>query len=65
LFAHAPASVALNTSTIYLGHAIGSAVGAKVVAENALLWLTPAGALFVAVVIGLTLLASALKRRRR
>ena len=46
LFAHAPAlapaSVALNTSTIYLGQAIGSAVGAKLVAENALLWLTPA-----------------------
>ncbi|MGE0238929.1 MAG: MFS transporter [Parvibaculaceae bacterium] len=68
LIAHAPAlasaSVALNTSTIYLGQAIGSAVGAKLVAERALQWLTPAGALFAAAAIGLTLLASRLTRRR-
>jgi DHA1 family inner membrane transport protein len=67
LIAHAPAlasaSVALNTSTIYLGQAIGAAVGAKLVAENALLWLTPAGAVFAALAIGLTLLANALTRR--
>jgi predicted MFS family arabinose efflux permease len=69
LMAHEPslasASIALNTSTIYLGQAIGSAVGSKLVAEQALTWLTPAGSLFAAVAIGLTLLASALDRRRR
>jgi predicted MFS family arabinose efflux permease len=68
LIAHAPAlasaSVALNTSTIYLGQAIGSAVGSTLVADHALKWLTPAGSLFAATAIGLTLLASALDRRR-
>ncbi|MGE0007915.1 MAG: MFS transporter [Parvibaculaceae bacterium] len=68
LIAHAPAlasaSVALNTSTIYLGQAIGSAVGARLVAAHALSWLSPTGALFVAAAIGLTLLASARTRRR-
>jgi len=69
LFAHAPAlasaSVALNTSTIYLGQAIGAAVGGKIVAERALIWLTPAGALFAVAAIGLTLLASRLTQRRQ
>jgi DHA1 family inner membrane transport protein len=69
LIAHAPAlasaSVALNTSTIYLGQAIGAGVGATLVAEQALLWLTPAASLFAVAAIGLTLLASALARRRR
>jgi DHA1 family inner membrane transport protein len=68
LIAHAPAlasaSVALNTSTIYLGQAIGAAVGAKLVAQNALLWLTPAGMVFAAAAIVLTLTASALTKRR-
>jgi DHA1 family inner membrane transport protein len=68
LIAHAPqlasASVALNTSTIYLGQAIGAGVGAKLVAEHALVWLTPAGTVFAALAIGLTLLASVLSRRR-
>jgi DHA1 family inner membrane transport protein len=69
LIAHAPAlasaSVALNTSTIYLGQAIGSGVGAKLVAGHALVWLTPAGAIFAAAAIGLTVLASWLTRRRK
>jgi DHA1 family inner membrane transport protein len=69
LIAHAPAlasaSVALNTSTIYLGQAIGSGVGAKLVADRALAWLTPAGAIFAAAAIGLTVLASWLTRRRK
>ncbi|MGH8429905.1 MAG: MFS transporter, partial [Solimonas sp.] len=68
LFAHAPAlasaSVALNTSTIYLGQAIGAAVGGKIVAERALVWLTPTASLFAVAAIGLTLLASRLTRRR-
>ena len=68
LIAHAPAlasaSVALNTSTIYLGQAIGAAVGAKLVADRALIWLTPAGSLFAVAAVGLTLLASRLTRRR-
>ena len=61
----ASASVALNTSTIYLGQAIGAAVGAKIVAEHALVWLTPAGIIFAILAIGLTILATALTRRRR
>ena len=69
LIAHAPAlasaSVALNTSTIYLGQAIGAAVGARIVADQALLWLTPAGAIFAALAIGFTLAASGLDRRRK
>lgn len=69
LIAHAPAlasaSVALNTSTIYLGQAIGAAVGARIVADQALRWLTPAGAIFAALAIGFTLAASGLDRRRK
>jgi predicted MFS family arabinose efflux permease len=69
LMAHVPAlasaSVALNTSTIYLGQAVGSGVGSTLVADQALEWLTPVGSLFAAAAIGLTLTASALDRRRR
>lgn len=69
LIAHAPAlasaSVALNTSTIYLGQAIGAAVGARLVADNALLWLTPSGLLFAAAAVCLTVLATGLAKRGR
>jgi predicted MFS family arabinose efflux permease len=69
LIARAPtlaaASVALNPSTIYLGQAIGSGVGAQLVANHALSWLTPAGAVFCAAAIGLSLVAGAMMRRRR
>jgi MFS transporter, DHA1 family, inner membrane transport protein len=69
LMVHAPAlasaSIALNTSTIYLGQAVGSAVGSTLVADHALRWLTPAGSIFAAAAIALTLIASALDRRRR
>jgi len=68
LIAHAPAlasaSVALNTSTIYLGQAIGAAVGGKLVARHALEWLTPAGAVFAALASALTIAATWLARRR-
>lgn len=68
LIAHAPAlasaSVALNTSTMYLGQAIGAGVGAKIVAAGLLPWLTPAACVFAVVAIILTLLASRLDRRR-
>ncbi|WP_119390461.1 MFS transporter [Taklimakanibacter lacteus] len=68
LIAHAPAlasaSVALNTSTIYLGQAIGAGVGAKIVAEHLLAWLTPVGSLFAALAIVFTLIASRFDRRR-
>ena len=69
LIAHAPAlasaSVALNTSTIYLGQAIGAGVGAKLIAQHALTWLTPVASLFAVAAIGLTLTATRLDRRRR
>jgi predicted MFS family arabinose efflux permease len=69
LMVHAPAlasaSIALNTSTIYLGQAVGAAVGSTLVAEHVLEWLTPVGALFAAAAVGFTRLASALDKRRR
>ncbi len=69
LIAHAPAlasaSVALNTSTIYLGQAIGAGVGGRFVAQHALTWLTPVASLFAVGAIGLTLIASRLARKGR
>src|SRR4029079_19034803 len=68
LIAHAPAlasaSVALNTSTIYLGQAVGAGVGGRIVVEHLLTWLTPVGAIFAALAIALTVAASRLDRRR-
>jgi predicted MFS family arabinose efflux permease len=68
LIAHAPAlasaSVALNTSTIYLGQAVGAGVGGRIVVEHLLSWLTPVGAIFAALAIALTIAASRLDRRR-
>jgi DHA1 family inner membrane transport protein len=68
LIAHAPAlasaSVALNTSTMYLGQAIGTGVGSQLVALNQLAWLTPAACAFAVFAIVLTLTASRLNRRR-
>lgn len=69
LITHAPAlasaSVALNTSTIYLGQAIGAATGAKLIAEKALTALAPVAASFLILAIALTLLADKLTRGRR
>jgi predicted MFS family arabinose efflux permease len=69
LITHAPelasASVALNTSTIYLGQAVGAGVGGKLVAGHQLSWLTPAAAVFALSAIALTMLASQLDRRRQ
>ncbi len=69
LITHAPAlasaSVALNTSTIYLGQAIGAATGAKLIAEKALTALAPVAACFLILAIALTLLADKLTRGRR
>jgi len=60
----AAASVALNTSTIYLGQAIGAATGARLIAHHELLYLAPVAALFLILAIALSLLAGRLTRRR-
>lgn len=61
LIVHAPAlasaSVALNTSTIYLGQAIGAATGARLIANHELTHLAPVAAVFLILAIALTLLA--------
>lgn len=60
----AAASVALNTSTIYLGQAIGAATGARLMAGQALVWLAPVAASFLILAIALSLLAGRLTRHR-
>lgn len=60
----ASASVALNTSTIYLGQAIGAATGARLIAEKALTALAPVAACFLILAIALTLLADRFSRRK-
>lgn len=45
--AHASASVALNTSVLYLGQAVGVGVGSTLVEANAGAWLGPAGLAFI------------------
>ncbi|HTN95729.1 MAG TPA: MFS transporter, partial [Nordella sp.] len=60
----ASASVALNTSTIYLGQAIGAATGAKLIAGKAFIALAPVAACFLILAIALTLLADRFSRRR-
>lgn len=61
----ASASVALNTSTIYLGQAIGAATGARLIASHELTHLAPVAAIFLTLAITLTVFADRLGRRRR
>ena len=53
----ASASIALNSSAIYLGQACGAVIGAAVINEAGLGGLSVAGALFLAAAIGVSLLA--------
>ena len=57
---HASASVALNTSVLYLGQALGVAVGSFLVEADAGAWLAPSGL----ILIGVALLASVTAWRR-
>jgi predicted MFS family arabinose efflux permease len=57
---HASASVALNTSVLYLGQALGVAAGSALVEIGASAWLGPAGLAFII----LALLASFTAWRR-
>lgn len=62
--AFASASIALNTSCIYLGQAIGSAAGGGFIAGGALKWLPlAASAVMAAAVLG-SILADRITRRR-
>lgn len=58
----ASASVALNTSFLYLGQAVGSATGAHLIERHQHVWLGPVGALFMTAAIGLS--ATAWRRFR-
>lgn len=50
----APALMALNTSAIYLGQAIGAASGGVLVANSGFTWLSPVGVLWMLVAIALS-----------
>lgn len=50
----APALMALNTSAIYLGQAIGAASGGVLVAHSGFGWLSPVGVLWMLVAIALS-----------
>lgn len=50
----APALMALNTSAIYLGQAVGAASGGVLVAQSGFTWLSPVGVLWMLVAIALS-----------
>lgn len=54
----APALMALNTSAIYLGQAIGAASGGVLVASSGFTWLSPVGVLWMLVAIALSVWAA-------
>lgn len=58
----APALMALNTSAIYLGQAIGAASGGVLVARSGFTWLSPVGVLWMAAAIALSAWAAARSR---
>ena len=61
----APALMALNTSAIYLGQAIGAASGGVLLAQSGYSWLSGVGVLWMAVAIALSAWAAARARRPR
>ncbi len=61
----APALMALNTSAIYLGQAIGAASGGLLVAHSGFTWLSPVGVLWMAAAIALSIWAAARSGTRR
>ncbi len=58
----APALMALNTSAIYLGQAVGAASGGLLVAASGFTWLSPVGVLWMAAAIALSAWAAARSR---
>ena len=58
----APALMALNTSAIYLGQAIGAASGGVLLAASGFTWLSPVGVLWMAAAIALSSWAAARSR---
>jgi predicted MFS family arabinose efflux permease len=59
----APALMALNTSAIYLGQAVGAASGGVLVAHSGFAWLSPVGVLWMITAIALSAWAGARSRR--
>ncbi len=58
----APALMALNTSAIYLGQAIGAASGGLLVAASGFTWLSPVGVVWMLAAIALSAWAAARSR---
>lgn len=58
----APALMALNTSAIYLGQAIGAASGGVLLAASGFTWLSPVGVLWMGAAIALSAWAAARSR---
>lgn len=58
----APALMALNTSAIYLGQAVGAASGGVLLAHSGFTWLSPLGVLWMLVAIALSSWATARSR---
>ncbi|MGD9832572.1 MAG: MFS transporter [Piscinibacter sp.] len=61
----APALMALNTSAIYLGQAVGAASGGVLVASSGFTWLSPVGVLWMLVAIALSAWATRRMRAAR
>ncbi len=58
----APALMALNTSAIYLGQAVGAASGGVLLTHSGFTWLSPVGVLWMLVAIALSTWATARSR---
>jgi predicted MFS family arabinose efflux permease len=58
----APASVALNSSGIYVGQAIGAAAGGWLLAHDAIVWMNWVGLVLTGVAIALSLVADRMQR---
>lgn len=61
----APAMMALNTSAIYLGQAVGAASGGVLVASSGFTWLSPVGVLWMLAAIALSAWATRRMRAAR
>jgi predicted MFS family arabinose efflux permease len=59
-----PASVALNSSGIYVGQAIGAAAGGWLLAHDAIVWMNWVGLVLTGVAIALSLAADRMQRNR-
>src|SRR5262249_35356469 len=58
----APVALGLNGSMLYVGAAIGAALGGVVLSIAGVLWLAPAAAVIAAIVLGITRLTAPERR---